>query len=188
MTKRGARSLVCGGHKYLMNRRGRDDKIYWRCAKSRSCGETVITQEGTVILVEDYSHPPDPAEIKAQKVISSLKKKVVETIQRVPLMYQSKLQHVSSREDTIYWRCAMSWSCGGTVTTQEGTVISVKDHGHPPNPAEIKAQKVISSLKKKVLETIQSVPLMYQSELQHLSMAAKKTGKKLHQGYHHSHC
>ena len=31
-TQRGARSLIYEGHKYVINRRGRDGRIFWRCA------------------------------------------------------------------------------------------------------------------------------------------------------------
>ena len=52
-TTRGARSLIFEGYRYIINRRGRDDRIFWRCAISRSCSGGL-----TVPLYVRQSHLP----------------------------------------------------------------------------------------------------------------------------------
>ena len=44
------------------------------------------------------------------------------------------------------------------------------NHSHPSNQVEIEAEKLMSSLKKKVSETIQPVNVMYQNEILKLSI------------------
>ena len=42
----------------------------------------------------------------------------------------------------IFWRCALSRSCSGGVTTLDNAVISIRAmHNHPVDTAEIKAHK-----------------------------------------------
>ena len=52
-TTRGARSLIYEGHRYIINSRGRIDRIFWRCAISRSCSGGL-----TVPLYVRQSHLP----------------------------------------------------------------------------------------------------------------------------------
>ena len=99
-TKRGARSLIYGGHRYLINRRGRDDQEYWHCALSRGCSGTITTQGDQILTIKDtHNHPPDEAKIQADKIISNLKKRTTESIQPVPLMYQDELQKLSMKDN-----------------------------------------------------------------------------------------
>ena len=58
-TQRGARFLIYEGHKYVINRRGRDGRIFWRCAKSRQCKGAVTTKENEIISSrsDEYNHP-----------------------------------------------------------------------------------------------------------------------------------
>ena len=77
---------------------GRDDKIYWRCAKSRSSSGSVTTQDNQIVATNDsHNHPPYQAALEADKIVSTLKKKAAETIQPVPLTYQEQLQHIARR-------------------------------------------------------------------------------------------
>ena len=63
-TKTGGRALIYQGHRYVINRRGQDGRIFWRCAVSRPCSGSVTTILN-VILSQQYihSHRPDVAEI-----------------------------------------------------------------------------------------------------------------------------
>ena len=64
-TKRGARAIVYEGHKYVLNRRGRDGRIFWRCGRNRSCSGSLCTLEDEIISQKDtHNHPPDDAEIQ----------------------------------------------------------------------------------------------------------------------------
>ena len=64
-TKRGARAIVYEGHKYVLNRRGRDGHIFWRCGRNRSCSGSLCTLEDEIISQKDtHNHPPDDAEIQ----------------------------------------------------------------------------------------------------------------------------
>ena len=46
-----AGSLVFQGYKYVINQRGRDGRIFWRCTKSRSCDCGMTTIEDEIISV-----------------------------------------------------------------------------------------------------------------------------------------
>ena len=49
-------------------------------------------------------------------------------------------------------------------------ISTIKDcHNHPPDVAEVEAQKIVSVIKKKASESIQPIPLLYQGEIQQLS-------------------
>ena len=56
------------GYKYVINRRGRVDRIFWRCAKSRSCsgGLTSINSEIVSTRANEHSHPPHLMKLKWQ--------------------------------------------------------------------------------------------------------------------------
>ena len=77
-TIRGARSLIFEGYKYIINRRGRNDIIFWRCAISRSCsgGLTTINNEIASSRAGEHSHPPDGAEMIACKAVEMMKTKI----------------------------------------------------------------------------------------------------------------
>ena len=70
-TKRGARAIVYEGHKYVLNRRGRAGRIFWRCGRNRSCSGSLCTLEDEIISQKDtHNHPPDDAEIQAEKIVA----------------------------------------------------------------------------------------------------------------------
>ena len=99
-TQRGARALLYQGHKYVINRRGREDRIFWRCGKSRTCSGSVTTQEDIVISARDtHNHPVDTAELEAHKITAALKCKARETIQPIPTLYLNEVHQVASRPD-----------------------------------------------------------------------------------------
>ncbi len=54
VTQRGARSLLYLGYSYMLNRRGRDDTVYWRCTRSQNshCTGSVTTGPGDGRLTE----------------------------------------------------------------------------------------------------------------------------------------
>ena len=63
-TKRGRRALIYQVHRYVINRRGRDGRIFWRCAVSRLCSGSVTTMLNEILSQRDiHSHPPDVADI-----------------------------------------------------------------------------------------------------------------------------
>ena len=97
-TTRGARSLIYEGYKYVINRRGRDDRIFWRCAETRSCsgGLTSINSEIVSSRANEHSHPPDEAEVTAYKAVDKIKTKTMESIDPVPAIYQQQPAEVSA--------------------------------------------------------------------------------------------
>ena len=52
-TKRGARAIVYEGHKYVLNRRGRNGRIFWGCGRNWSCSGSLCTLEDKVISQKD---------------------------------------------------------------------------------------------------------------------------------------
>lgn len=99
-TTRGARALVCDGYKYVVNRRGRDRCIYWRCGRSRECSGSVSTLNDQIISRKDiHNHPPDDAELEAEKVVNAIKQKAQETARPIPTIYTEEIQVIASRSD-----------------------------------------------------------------------------------------
>ena len=67
MTRKGL-SLIYDGYKYVLNRRGRNDRMFWRCAKNRSCNGGLTTMNDEIVSSE-HKHPPDEAEMTASKAV-----------------------------------------------------------------------------------------------------------------------
>ena len=66
--QRGARALLYKGYKYAINRQGRDDRIFWRCAKSCTCSGSLRTMDDQIVSKKNiHNHPPDEAETKVKK-------------------------------------------------------------------------------------------------------------------------
>ena len=84
---------------YMINRRGREDVIYWRCHRSRNshCTGPITTGPGDAIVsVKDtHNHPPDQASIEVKKLVSTMKEKVQDCIRPIPQLYQEALVHVT---------------------------------------------------------------------------------------------
>ena len=41
-----------------LNRRGRDDQIYWHCALSRGCSGAITTHDDQILAIKDtHNHP-----------------------------------------------------------------------------------------------------------------------------------
>ena len=75
-TKRGARALVCDGYKYVINRRGHDGRIFWRCGRSRGCSGSVCTLDDEILSRNDiHNHSSDEGELEAEKVVDTIRKK-----------------------------------------------------------------------------------------------------------------
>ncbi len=47
--KRGARAIVYEGHRYTLNRRGRDGRIFWMCGRSLSCSGSLSTLQDEIV-------------------------------------------------------------------------------------------------------------------------------------------
>ena len=104
LTKKGGRSLIFEGHRYVVNRRGRDGRIFWRCGRSRTCRGTVTTLEDDVISQRNkHNHPPDEAEQEAAKIVAKMRKAAETTVHPIPAIYQEELQQIAThpRRDEI---------------------------------------------------------------------------------------
>ena len=83
-TQRGARALLHEGYRYVVNRRGRDERIFWRCGKSRNCSGCLCTLKDEIISTNDnHNHPPDEASNEVDKIVDSIKGKVRTTAQPI---------------------------------------------------------------------------------------------------------
>ena len=100
-TKRGARALLYEGYRYVINRRGRDERIFWRCSKSRTCSGSLCTLDDQIISSrkDQHNHPPDEAETEVEKIVDSMKDKVRTTAQPIPAIYNEEIQAVACRSD-----------------------------------------------------------------------------------------
>ena len=100
-TTRGGRALIYEGYKYVLNRRGRDERIFWRCAKSRCCSGALTTINDEIVSsrASEHNHPPNEAEMIACKAVESMKQAVKEKINPVPALYQQQLREILAREN-----------------------------------------------------------------------------------------
>ena len=98
-TSRGARALVYEGNIYNINRRGRDGRIFWRCAKNRSCGGSITSLDGTILStrVDKHNHPSNEAEMISIKSIDKMKISVKETVDPIPSIYQKNMVEISTQ-------------------------------------------------------------------------------------------
>ena len=80
---------------YMINKRGQEDVIYWRCHRSRNCHCTgpITTGPGDAIVsVKDtHNHPPDQASIEVKKLVSTIQ----DCIRPIPQLYQEALVFMS---------------------------------------------------------------------------------------------
>ena len=77
-TTRSTSSLIFEGYMYVINKRGRNDSIFWRCAKSRSCSGSLTTSKGEFVSsrASEHTQLPDGAEMTACKAVDIMKTKV----------------------------------------------------------------------------------------------------------------
>ncbi len=99
-TQRGAQSLLHGGYSYMINRRGRDGVVYWRCTRSRNshCTGSVTTGSADELpsVKNTHNHPPDAAQLEVKKLVSAIKDKTTTDIRPVPQLYQEEVQKVAA--------------------------------------------------------------------------------------------
>ena len=74
--------------------------MYWRCGKTRNCSGSLCTLYDQIVSRNDiHSHPPDEAEIEAEKIVDSIKEKAQNTAQPIPAIYHEEIQVIASRPD-----------------------------------------------------------------------------------------
>ena len=95
-TKRGARAIVYKGHKYVMNQQGRDGCNFWRSGRNCSCSGSLCTLEHEI---DTHNHPPNYAEIQAEKIVSSIQAKARDTIRPIPALYHEEIQAIATQPD-----------------------------------------------------------------------------------------
>ena len=95
-TTRGGRPLIHEGYNYVLNSRGRDERIFWRCGKSCCCSGalTTINYEIVSSRASEHNHPSNDAEMIACKAIASMKQAVKDKIDPVPALYQHQLREI----------------------------------------------------------------------------------------------
>ena len=98
---RGRRALIHEGYKYVLNRRGRDERIFWRCAKSHCCSGALTTINDDIVSsrASEHNHPSNDAEMIACKAMESMKQAVKDKIDPVPALYQQQLIKLSAKEN-----------------------------------------------------------------------------------------
>ena len=84
----------------MLNRRGRDGSVYWRCTRSRNshCNGTITTDinDRLVSIKDTHNHPRDDSAIVAKKIVSDLKTTTLDNIRPVPQLYLEEIQKVAA--------------------------------------------------------------------------------------------
>ena len=94
-TKRGGRVLLYEGHRYVINRRGRDERIFWRCSNRECTGSLTTLKDNTITTQKDHNHPGDQAAIEVEKIVVELKEAAKETVRPIPTLYHEKIQRIA---------------------------------------------------------------------------------------------
>ena len=89
-TIRGGQALIHEGYKYVLNRQGHDDRIFWRCAKSRCCSGALNTINDEIVssTASEHNHPPNDAGMIACKAVESMKQAAFVPLRFVRLAWQ----------------------------------------------------------------------------------------------------
>ena len=97
ITQRGARSLVYQGYKYVINRRGRDGRIFWRCGKGQKLkwwdDYNGRWRQQEILII---THQMLQSWLEAEKITTTIKRKAMESAQPIPTLY---LNELASRAD-----------------------------------------------------------------------------------------
>ena len=84
----------------MMNRRGRDGSVYWRCTRSRNshCNGTITTDidDRLVFIKDTHNHPRDDSAIVAKKIVNHLKTTTQDNIRPVLQLYLEEIQKVAA--------------------------------------------------------------------------------------------
>ena len=84
----------------MMNMRGRDGSVYWRCTRSRNshCTGTITTDidDRLVFIKDTHNHPRDDSAIVVKKLVNDLKSKMQDNIRPVPQLYLEEIQRVAA--------------------------------------------------------------------------------------------
>ena len=73
-------------------------------------------------------------------------------------------------------RCGKNRSCGGSITSLDGTTLSTRadEHNHPSNEAEMISIKSLDKMKISVKETVDSIPSIYEKNMVEISTQANR--------------
>lgn len=94
---RGSQTLVHNEYMFSLKTR-RGDRSYWNCV-NRDCTAKINTQNGipTKIMV-NHNHPQDPLGVTAKQLMSNVRKRVRETIEPIPAIYDDMLANLRTPE------------------------------------------------------------------------------------------
>ena len=92
--------MIYEDYMYVINRKARDGRVFWRCHKSRQCSGGLTTLDNTIVSTRStHNHPADPAEVKAHKIKAKLKSKAKETVQPLPTLYSQEVSRIGADPD-----------------------------------------------------------------------------------------
>lgn len=79
-SEKSKKKLLHDGHLFYKDKEN-NNKVYWRCEKyNRKCKARVITEDGVVVKYKNaHNHVGDAAHVDAQKVVTQVRKKAVDT-------------------------------------------------------------------------------------------------------------
>lgn len=97
-TQRGGQLLLFEGHRYQINRKGKDERIFWRC-HYRVCPGRVTTEGGNILSSKPHDHPADEIDNKVEKIKADLKKAARDKTAPIPELFNSALSQIALEED-----------------------------------------------------------------------------------------
>ena len=97
-TQRGGRVLLFEGYRYQVNRKGKEDRIFWRC-HNRQCPGRLSTQGETVLSSKPHDHPSDNIDNAVEKVKAQLRKDARDKTVPIPQLFNDALAELAMQEE-----------------------------------------------------------------------------------------
>ena len=76
------------------------------------------------------------------------------------------LRKREGKEGKEFWRCTIKHCQARATTTSGGNLTTREEHTHAPNPSKNKAEKIISRMRKRTKEEMETVPGINDQEIQ----------------------
>lgn len=81
-SQKGKAIILVEGYRYRKDRANADGSTTWRCCKKDGCRGRMKMLNDVVLSSSEHNHAPDPAKNEAAKVVSAIRKRAVEGVEK----------------------------------------------------------------------------------------------------------
>lgn len=143
---RGGTVLLYEGFRYQINRRGTNDRIFWRC-HDRQCKDRLSTQNDQVLSSTPHNHPSNQVDNNIEQLKHVARENAKTSTEPVPAIFNDIVVHVAQHND----RDAMT-----TVLPTFSSYKSLLYHQRQKNYPELPETASDVNLEGKWTETLDS--------------------------------